>query len=135
AQAAKEQTFRQYIDRVWMPQKRATGARSSVRAYEVNLRLHVLPALGDSLLAEITPPMITALFYRLQAEGLAEKTLHLIWNITGEIFSTAVQDEILDHSPMTKARLILMTFMTLFTVCRKSFVLSALFASLPPGVR
>lgn len=104
AQAAKVQTFRQYIDRVWMPQKRATGARSSVRAYEVNLRLHVLPALGDSLLAEITPPMITALFYRLQAEGLAEKTLHLIWNITGEIFSTAVQDEILDHSPMTKAR-------------------------------
>ena len=104
AQAAKVQTFRQYVDRVWMPQKRATAARSSIRAYEVNLRLHVLPALGDSLLGEITPPMITALFYQLQAEGLADKTLNLIWNITGEIFSTAVQDEILDHSPMQKAR-------------------------------
>ena len=104
AQAAKVQTFRQYVDRVWMPQKRATAARSSLRAYEVNLRLHVLPALGDSLLGEITPPMITALFYRLQSEGLADKTLNLIWNITGEIFSTAVQDEILDHSPMQKAR-------------------------------
>ena len=104
AQAAKVQTFRQYVDRVWMPQKRATAARSSLRAYEVNLRLHVLPALGDSLLGEITPPMITALFYQLQAEGLADKTLNLIWNITGEIFSTAVQDEILDHSPMQKAR-------------------------------
>lgn len=104
AQAAKVQTFRQYVDRVWMPQKRATAARSSIRAYEVNLRLHVLPALGDSLLGEISPPMITALFYRLQSEGLADKTLNLIWNITGEIFSTAVQDEILDHSPMQKAR-------------------------------
>ena len=104
AQAAKVQTLRQYVDRVWMPQKRATAARSSIRAYEVNLRLHVLPALGDSLLGEITPPMITALFYQLQAEGLADKTLNLIWNITGEIFSTAVQDEILDHSPMQKAR-------------------------------
>ena len=104
AQAAKVQTFRQYVDRVWMPQKRATAARSSLRAYEVNLRLHVLPTLGDSLLGEITPPMITALFYQLQAEGLADKTLNLIWNITGEIFSTAVQDEILDHSPMQKAR-------------------------------
>ena len=104
AQAAKVQTLRQYVDRVWMPQKRATAARSSLRAYEVNLRLHVLPALGDSLLGEITPPMITALFYQLQAEGLADKTLNLIWNITGEIFSTAVQDEILDHSPMQKAR-------------------------------
>lgn len=104
AQAAKVQTLRQYVDRVWMPQKRATAARSSLRAYEVNLRLHVLPALGDSLLGEITPPMITALFYRLQSEGLADKTLNLIWNITGEIFSTAVQDEILDHSPMQKAR-------------------------------
>ena len=104
AQAAKVQTLRQYVDRVWMPQKRATAARSSLRAYEVNLRLHVLPTLGDSLLGEITPPMITALFYQLQAEGLADKTLNLIWNITGEIFSTAVQDEILDHSPMQKAR-------------------------------
>ena len=104
AQAAKVQTFRQDGDRVWMPQKRATAARSSIRAYEVNLRLHVLPALGDSLLGEISPPMITALFYRLQSEGLADKTLNLIWNITGEIFSTAVQDEILDHSPMQKAR-------------------------------
>ncbi len=104
AQAAKVQTFRQYVDRVWMPQKRATAARSSIRAYEVNLRLHVLPALEDSLLGEISPPMITALFYRLQSEGLADKTLNLIWNITGEIFSTAVQDEILDHSPMQKAR-------------------------------
>ena len=104
AQAAKVQTFRQYVDRVWMPQKRATAARSSLRAYEVNLRLHVLPTLGDSLLGEITPPMITALFYQLQAEGLADKTLNLIWNITGEIFSTAVQDEVLDHSPMQKAR-------------------------------
>lgn len=104
AQAARVQTFRQYADRVWMPQKRATAARSSVRTYEVNLRLHVLPTLGDSLLGEITPPMITALFYELQAEGLADKTLNLIWNITGEIFSTAVQDEILDHSPMQKAR-------------------------------
>lgn len=104
AKAAKVQTFAQYTERVWLPQKRASSARNTMRVYESALRLHILPALGPSLLGEITPPMLTALFYNVQAEGYAEATQELVWIITGAIFEAAVQDGLLEHDPMKKAR-------------------------------
>lgn len=104
AEAAKVQTFAQYTERVWLPQKSPGSSRNTIRLYESMLRLHILPELGLSLLNEITPPMLTALFYKIQQEGYGESTQDLIWVITGEILNAATDDGAIRENPMEKAR-------------------------------
>ncbi len=102
-QAARIQTLRQYVEGVWMPQKRASSAQNTVKTYESVLRLHILPELGDFLLTEVSSAQLTALFYDMQAE-YSPNTLNLVRTVLGMVFKAAVQDDILDKDPMQKAR-------------------------------
>ena len=104
AEAAKVQTFAQYTERVWIPQKAASSSRNTIRLYESMLRLHILPELGPALLNEITPPTLTALFYKIQTEGYSAATQRLVWIITETILEAATDDGAIKENPMEKAR-------------------------------
>lgn len=104
AEAAKVQTFAQYTERVWLPQKAPSASRNTMQAYKNALRLHILPELGPALLNEITPPMLTALFYKIQAEGYGAATQYMTWTVTKSILKAAADDGAIKENPMEKAR-------------------------------
>ena len=104
AEAAKIQTLQEYVARVWMPQKKASVSENTVKIYELELRRRIFPELGDSLLTEITPAQITALFFKIRDAGYSPKTLGLERTILEMIFKSAVQDDLIEYSPMLKAR-------------------------------
>ena len=66
AEAAKLKTVRQYADGVFMPAKEATFSENARASYRMFLDKHILPVLGDTLLVEITPAMITKLLLDFQ---------------------------------------------------------------------
>lgn len=104
AEAAKIQTLREYVTRVWMPQKKASVSENTVKVYELELRRRIYPALGECLLTEITPAQITALFFKIHDAGYSPQTLHLERTILEMIFRSAMQDDLIEYSPMLKAR-------------------------------
>lgn len=87
-----------------MPQKKASVSENTVKVYELELRRRIFPELGDSLLTEITPAQITALFFRIRDAGYSPRTLGLERTILEMIFKSAVQDDLIEYSPMLKAR-------------------------------
>lgn len=104
AEAAKIQTLREYVTRVWMPQKKASVSENTVKIYELELRRRIYPALGECLLTEITPAQITALFFQIHDAGYSPKTLGLERTILEMVFRSAMQDDLIEYSPMLKAR-------------------------------
>jgi len=61
AEAAKLKTFQQYADGVFIPTKEVKFSENARSSYRMFLDKHILPKLGDTLLTEITPAMVTKL--------------------------------------------------------------------------
>ena len=70
-EAAKLKTFRQYATGVYMAAKSATFSENSRSSYQRNLDVHILPVLGDFLMVDITPAMISKLLLDFQTSGHA----------------------------------------------------------------
>jgi integrase len=66
-------TIREYAEQMWLPRKVPPLVRASLTdTYRSALRRHILPALGDTSLADLTPAHLEdlrALMTRLQREG------------------------------------------------------------------
>ena len=60
-EAAKLKTLRQYATGIYMPAKSAIFSENSRSSYQRNLDVHILPILGDFLMVDITPAMISKL--------------------------------------------------------------------------
>lgn len=54
----KLKTLQQYVEGVYMPAKEASLSKNALASYWGNIRSHILPALGNQLLTDITPAMI-----------------------------------------------------------------------------
>jgi integrase len=109
-------TFRQYIDHEWLPNARMRLRPSTLHSYERNLRIHVLPTLGDTQLQRISGSQLTALYAQLLEEGLADRskskdgktglsvrTVRYVHTIIGSIFKSAVKSRLLNHNPADQA--------------------------------
>jgi integrase len=76
------------------------------KAYDVNLRNHVLPALGDHELAKLTPPMLRAWLSDLTAkEGrggrpIAAGTVAQAYRTLNRVLAAAVDDELIGRNPL-----------------------------------
>lgn len=101
-EAAKLKTLRQYTEGVYMPAKAATFSENARSSYQRNLDVHILPALGDFLVADITPAMVTKLLLDFQKSGHAHASAVKLYNILNGIFKMAYKDDTVKVNPMLK---------------------------------
>lgn len=104
AEAAKLRTVRQYAEGVFMPLKAATLSENSRSSYQMTLGKHVYSVIGDVLLAEVTPAMLTKLLLDFQKRGYAHASCVKLYNILNGIFKMAFMDDSIENNPMLKVR-------------------------------
>jgi integrase len=69
------------------------------------LRLHLLPALGAMPIAAVRPTTVQGFVRDLEAKGLAAGSVRNVYDVTARVFSSAVDDRVIAHSPCRKIRL------------------------------
>lgn len=104
AEAAKLRTVRQYADGVFMPTKEATFSENARASYRMFLDKHILPVLGDVLLVDVTPAMITKLLIDFQKAGYAHASAVKLYNVLNGLFDMAFLDDSIPLSPMLKVK-------------------------------
>lgn len=104
AEAAKLRTVRQYADGVFMPTKEATFSENARASYRMFLDRHILPVLGDVLLTDVTPAMITKLLIDFQKAGYAHASAVKLYNVLNGLFDMAFLDDSIPLSPMLKVK-------------------------------
>ena len=92
-EAAKLKTFRQYADGVFMPTKEASISENARSSYRMFLDKYILPVIGDSLLVEITPAMISKLLLDFQKGGKAHASVIKLYNIINGVLEMAFLDD------------------------------------------
>ena len=104
AEAAKLKTFAQYADGAFMPTKQATFSENARSSYRMFLDKHIFPVIGDSLLVEITPAMITKLLVDFRRRGYAHASAVKLYNIMNGVFTMAFLDDSIPANPMLKVK-------------------------------
>ncbi len=103
AEAAKLKTVRQYAENVFMPEKELSIAENTRLCYQTTLDRHILPIIGDALMKDITPAMISKLLLDFQATHSHGSTIKL-YNVLNGLFSMALFDDTIPVSPMNKVK-------------------------------
>lgn len=104
AEAAKLKTVRQYAESVFLPTKEATMSENGIANYRMFLRKHALPYLGDVLLLEVTPAMITKRLLDYQKKGYAHASAIKLYNVLNGLFEMAFLDDTIPTNPMLKVK-------------------------------
>lgn len=104
AEAAKLKTLRQYADGVFMPTKEATFSENARSSYRMFLDKHIYPVLGNMLLTEITPAMVSKMLVDFQKAGYAHATTVKLYNILNGVFEMAFLDDSIPMNPMLKVK-------------------------------
>ena len=102
AEAAKLKTVRQYAEGVFMPDKEVSISENTRSSYQMFIDNHILPVLGDVLLTDVTPAMITKLLLDYQRAGHAHASTIKLYNILNGMFKMAFMDDSIPISPMLK---------------------------------
>ena len=87
-----------------MPTKEATFSENARSSYRMFLDKHILPVLGDVLLVEVSPAMISKLLIDFQRAGYAHATTVKLYNILNGIFEMAFLDDSIPMNPMLKVK-------------------------------
>lgn len=103
-EAAKLKTVRQYADGVFMPTKEATFSENARSSYRMFLDKHILPVLGDTLLTDVSPAMISKLLVDFQKAGYAHATAVKLYNILNGVFEMAFLDDSIPMNPLLKVK-------------------------------
>ena len=103
-EAAKLKTVRQYAESVYMPTKEATFSKTSLASYNMFLERYIFPAIGEMLLTETTPAMISRLILDFQRKGYAHASAVKLYNILNGIFEMAFLDDSIPMNPMLKVK-------------------------------
>ena len=103
-EAAKLKTVRQYADGVYMPTKEATFSENARSSYRLFLDKHIFPVIGESLLIDVSPAMITKLLIDFQKAGYAHASAVKLYNILNGIFEMAFLDDSIPMNPMVKVK-------------------------------
>ena len=104
AEAAKLKTVRQYADGVYMPTKETTLSENARSSYRMFLDRHILPILGDTLLTEVIPALLTKLLVDFQRTGKSHATCVKLYNILNGLFQMAFLDDSIQINPMLKVK-------------------------------
>ena len=110
---ASRLTVREFVEGRWLPAVAAELRPSTLASYRRNLRLHVLPALGQVPLQQLDASQIQRLYAQLLAtgrkdhatgKGLSVRTVRYLHTILKAALKTAVGWELLTRNPADGAR-------------------------------
>ena len=101
AKAALLKTVRQYADNVFMAAKEQSIAENTRLSYRTNLDQHIFPVIGDTLINEVTPAMLSSLLLNFQ-KGHSHGSAIKVYNILVGIFKMAYKDDTIEKNPMDK---------------------------------
>lgn len=104
AEAAKLKTVRQYTESVFMPMKTATIAEQTRSNYRFFLDRVIFPKIGDVLLTEVSPAMISSLILAYQRAGYSFSSVMKIYVLLNGIFESAFMDDSIPVNPMHRVK-------------------------------
>lgn len=102
--AAQIKTVRQYADEIFLPAKSLTLAENTRSLYEMFLRHHILPAIGDFRMQEVTPAKLTKTILNFQKIGAAHSSVLTLHVVLHGLFEMAALDGTIELSPMGKVK-------------------------------
>lgn len=111
--APTKQTLREFVEQEFLPALRPAVRPSTYHSYDRNLRLHVLPSIGERRLADIDAAMLTSLYGRLLVDGrkdqnagkpLSPRTVAYVATIIGKVFHQALDWDRIARNPAERAR-------------------------------
>jgi integrase len=88
-------TLASYVTGTWLPLQ--TFSASTREATERRLRLHVLPVLGDKLIAQITPSVVKSWLGKLDA---APSTVRVLLSLLSSVMGAAIDDGLIVSNPV-----------------------------------
>ena len=87
-----------------MPTKEVNFSENTRSSYRMFLDKHIFPVLGDFLLVDVTPAMITKLLVDFQKTGKSHASTIKLYNILNGIFQMAFLDDSIPINPMLKVK-------------------------------
>jgi len=92
-------TFGQFIEAIYLPVSRRRWKVSTTMTTEATINAHLVPALGERLLAELTRADLQGLLDRTASAGLSRSVVaHLRWQMHA-IFRLAMGEGAIDRDP------------------------------------
>lgn len=104
AEAAMLKTVKQYADQVFMPAKEAIFSKNTFYSYRKFLDKHILPVLGDHLLVNVTPAMISKTLTDFQRDGYSHGSALRLYSILRVLFESAFLDDSIPMNPLNKVK-------------------------------
>lgn len=104
AERAKLKSVKEYGNNVFMAGKSVTFSENARASYQMFLDRHVYPTLGDTLLTDVTPSMLTALLTDFQRAGYSHASTIKLYNICNGLFQAAFLDGSIEMNPLLRVR-------------------------------
>lgn len=102
--AAQVKTIRQYAEEIFLPAKSLTLSENTRSLYEMFLRRHILPAIGDFRMQEVTSATLIKLILDFQRTGAAHSSVLTLHTVLHGLFEMASLDGTIELSPMFKVK-------------------------------
>ncbi len=99
-----EMTLADFIEQ-WQGTYTRDIKRSTMQRYEMDIRLHILPLLGDCKLKELKPVQITQLYNWAQDQGLSHKSIKNLHGTLHRILQDAVDNEYMTKNVADRAKI------------------------------
>jgi integrase len=100
---AVDLTLRSFVEKYWKPYLDWKETKpSTVRGYQSVLDNHILPSLGDMIMAEIAPINIEELLQVKAKAGYSAKTMRNVIVQLNGIFHLAEDNDLISRSPVRK---------------------------------
>lgn len=105
APSAYPVTLAEWVEH-WMENELLGSIKASSRqTYQNLLTRHLLPALGEYQLAQLTPGVIHGFVERLESSGLAESTIRSVYRLLTSALRYAQDEGIIQKNPCRKIRI------------------------------
>lgn len=97
-------TVAEWLDK-WQADYLRKVKASTKQRYEIDVRLHIKPALGKELLSKLSPSQITTMYNQEQDNGLSVKSIKNLHGTLHEALQQAVKMHYLKNNPCDDATL------------------------------
>ena len=92
-------TVGQWCDH-WFCENRSRWSGSTVGGYRNLIYRHILPGIGNTLLAELTEDTVTSFYDSLRSQGLSARSVWCVHLLLRRCMDEAAQDQLIPYNPV-----------------------------------
>ena len=100
----EEMTVAQFVEQ-WRGTYTRDIKKSTMQRYDLDIRLRIVPLIGDCKLAELKPVQITQLYNWVQDQGLSQKSIKNLHGTLHRILQDAVDNEYMPKNVADRAKI------------------------------